>query len=167
MNSESSGAPVRPVLIALFIGLLLGAAAAIVLPRYLGPRLPARFRPGQRVEGIVVDKTLDGDRLLLKVRAGDQMFLSTFFERWKEVDFLVERNDMVTLVVSGGDPFLENPPIEKVRRTDHSTAPAGLEPSHGAETPMSNDVSPEPSPAAADTVQESQMENEPPGGHGG
>ena len=100
MNTESTGAPVRPVMIALFFGLLLGVAATLVVPRWLGPRLPAWFRPGNRVEGVVLDKTLDGDRLLLKVRSDDAIFLATFLERWKEVDFLIETDDVVTLEIA-------------------------------------------------------------------
>lgn len=122
MNTEPSRSIVRPIMVALLFGVLVGVAGTLLVPRWLGPRLPLRFRPGNRVEGRVLDKTLDGDRLLLTIQAGDDKYLSTFFERWKEVDFLVEPQDMVTLVVSGNDPFLENPPIEKVRRPAHSGA---------------------------------------------
>jgi hypothetical protein len=104
----------RAGLIFLF-GVIMGVAGTLVLPRVLGPMLPGSLRDGRIVEGEVVEKVLDGDRLLLKVRTKEESFLATFVRRQKDVNLLVDRGDLVTLEVAGANPFPVDPGIESVR----------------------------------------------------
>lgn len=104
-------------------GVLLGIAGTIVLPRVLGPRLPGALRTGKLMEGRVLAKMQDGNRLLLKVQTDGDVYLATFEQRQREIDLLVDRGDLLTLEVRGTDPFPLEPEIRRVRKPQSASMP--------------------------------------------
>lgn len=109
----------------LLVGLVLGAAAAVVLPPLVSPHLPEAFRSaGEEVSGVVAAKEREANRLLLTVRAEQGAILATFDRRVAEIDLLVDRGDTVTLGVARYQPFVENPVLRGVRKIDSLDAPA-------------------------------------------
>ena len=105
------------VFIALIVGVALGVAGTILLPRYLGDSLPGVLRGSQEtVTGPVLGKQTEQDRLLLTVRADQGAVLATFRARVAEIDLLVAVGDTVTLGVSRYEPFVENPEFLGIRK---------------------------------------------------
>lgn len=100
------------------VGLGLGIAGTLLLPRWLDPYLPTALRSGagEAVEGEVLGKRLEGDRLLLTVETSRGAVLATFGERVAEIDLLVEPGDSVTLGLGRYRPFVEDPSVEGVRK---------------------------------------------------
>jgi cell division septation protein DedD len=119
--------------LALLIGIALGVAGTILVPRWAAPHLPGLFRGGESVGGQVLDKASEPDRLLLKVTTEQGVFLATFTQRQKEIDLLVDPGDTITVNVRRYEPFLENPAIEAVRKPELSSTPE--KPSVESETP--------------------------------
>ena len=73
----------------LILGILVGLAAAVLWPRFVSPRLPAGLRSGlEAVDGAVVRKQRDGERLLLTVDPPQGAALATFTEKVAEIDLL-------------------------------------------------------------------------------
>lgn len=112
-------------LLMLVLGIVLGVAGTILLPRFLGPMLPAGLRPeGESVEGTVVRRLRDENRLLLTINTPQGAALATFTEKVAEIDLLVEEGDAVTLGLGAYEPFVDNPPIRAVRKADPTGSPA-------------------------------------------
>lgn len=100
------------------LGLALGVAGALLAPRFLAPYLPAALRDGgELVEGEVLGKRLDGERLLLTVETPRGAVLATFRDKVAEIDLLVEAGDSVTLGLGRYRPFVNDPALEGVRKT--------------------------------------------------
>ncbi len=122
----------RVRLLMLFLGIVLGVAGTILLPRFLGPLLPAGLRSGgESVEGTVVRRQRDEERLLLTINTPQGAALATFTEKVAEIDLLVEEGDAVTLGLGAYEPFIDNPPIRAVRKVD----PTGEKAVSGVEDP--------------------------------
>jgi len=101
----------------LFIGVALGASGALLGPRLAGPYLPEAIRGKATIlEGEVVRKQREGDRLLLTVVTAEGGILATFRKKVAEVDLLVERGDTLALALRGYEPFVEDPRIARVRK---------------------------------------------------
>jgi hypothetical protein len=103
-------------LFVLVAGIALGIVGTILVSRLAGPDLLSPFEAGGPVEGRVLDKAPEPDRLLLKVETEDGVFLATFTERQTEIDLLVDPGDTITLDAREYQPFLEDPAIERVRK---------------------------------------------------
>jgi hypothetical protein len=101
-------------LVLLLVGVALGAAGAALVSRWVDPGLLAPFRDGEGVEGRVLEKALESDRLLLKIESEHGVFLATFTARQAEIDLLVEPGDTVTLDAREYRPFLEDPTLDRV-----------------------------------------------------
>lgn len=101
-----------------FTGLLLGIAGTILIPRYLGPYLPVALRSGsgEPVEGEVLGKRLEADRLLLTVGTARGAVLATFRNRVAEIDLLIAEGDSIALGLGRYRPFVEDPAVEGVRK---------------------------------------------------
>ncbi len=128
------------------LGLVLGVAGAIFMPRFLGPLLPAGLRSGgEPVEGTVVRRQRDKERLLLTINTPQGAALATFTDKVAEIDLLVEEGDSVTLGMGAYEPFVDNPTIRAVRKAD----PAGSDPT--------------PEPAADSPPMAGPPADEPPG----
>lgn len=101
----------------LLAGLVLGAVGAVVGPDLAGPYLPDVLRPSlEEIQGPVLGKRSDGERLLLTVDTERGAVLATFRERVSEIDLLVEVGDTVTLGLGGYAPLVEDPVLEGVRK---------------------------------------------------
>lgn len=99
------------------LGLALGAVATVAGPRVAAPYLPAALR-GQvePVEGDVVRKQREPDRLLMTVVTPRGAILATFTKRIPEVDLLVAEGDALTLGLRRYEPFVQDPEILSVRK---------------------------------------------------
>lgn len=98
-------------------GLGLGVAIAVVGPRVAGPYLPQTLRgQAEPVEGEVTRKLREPDRLLLTVVTARGAVLATFKKKVAEVDLLVAEGDALTLGLRRFEPFVEDPPIQSVRK---------------------------------------------------
>ncbi len=131
-------------LLTFLLGIVLGGAATIVLPRFVGPLLPAGLMSdAAAVEGTVVKRQRDEDRLLLTINTAQGAALATFTEKVAEIDLLVEEGDSITLALSDYEPFVDNPPIRAVRKA---------EPGPAAESPAASTAPDSGDPDAAPVV---------------
>lgn len=108
----------------LLFGLFLGWLSASLAPKSWQAYIPDALRPGGQVDGVVLEKSTETDRLLLKLTTEQGMILATFSERQEEIDLLVEDGDTVTIRVQRYEPFLEDPPIERVRKPTAPETPS-------------------------------------------
>lgn len=123
MEPESKRKRKSRFLPGLLFGLFLGWLSASLAPKSWQAYIPDALRPGGQVDGVVLEKSTETDRLLLKLTTEQGMILATFSERQEEIDLLVENGDTVTIRVQRYEPFLENPPIERVRKPTAAEAP--------------------------------------------
>ncbi len=108
----------RPVWIALLVGIVLGAAGAVLTPALVSPHLPrSAASNGDGVAGVVVAKSKEADRLLMTVAGRQGAVLVTVTKRIKEIDLLVAVGDSVTLLMSAYKPFVNDPAIGAVHKT--------------------------------------------------
>ena len=114
----------------LLIGMVLGIGLALVVARVAGPYFSEAFSFGPGMEGEVVDKQLEAERLLLRVSTEQGVLVAVFTQNINEIDMLVERGDIVALSIDRYRPFVDNPGIESVQRT----APASQRRGTGAMT---------------------------------
>lgn len=105
------------ILLILLVGMALGVSGTILAPHLVGPYLPEAVRgKTELVEGEVVRKHREPDRLLLTIVTGQGALLATFTQKAKEVELLVEEGDTVTFALRRYAPFVENPVIQGVRK---------------------------------------------------
>ena len=101
----------------LLIGVVLGIGLALVVSRVAGPYFSEVFSFGPGLEGEVVDKELEAERLLLRVSTAQGVLVAVFTENINEINMLVESGDVVALSVDRYQPFVDNPGIESVQRS--------------------------------------------------
>lgn len=116
--------------IGFLVGLAIGVAGMILVPRFADPYLPRALKPAVSVEGKVVAKQREADRLLLTVRTKEGSTLITFTKQIPEIDLLVEDTDTVVLSMKRYRPFVENPEILRVAKKDGEDGPAILMPAN-------------------------------------
>ncbi|UCG76548.1 MAG: hypothetical protein JSV95_04440 [Gemmatimonadota bacterium] len=120
-------------LIVFLVGLVIGVAGTLLLPRYLGPYLPTGMGGGgETLEGPVLGKRQEDGRLLLTVQAAQGAVLATFRERVPEIDLLVDVGDTVSLGVSRYEPFVDDPAFRGIRKAVKDL-PAASRPDAGIE----------------------------------
>jgi hypothetical protein len=101
----------------LLVGVVLGVAAAARGPALLAGYLPHSMNgPTQRIEGEVVRKQREGNRLLVKVATSQGPMLVTFTQKVADLDVLLDPGDVVTLVTAGYATFVDDPTLEGVKR---------------------------------------------------
>lgn len=102
-------------LIAFLLGIGVGVGAPLVAPQLVTPYL-SKIRPAhpESVEGQVVRKQRDPDRLLLTISTRKGVLLATFRKQVEEIDLLVDEGYSVTIRLPEYAPFIENPKIERV-----------------------------------------------------
>lgn len=121
------------ILIPFLLGIGVGVAGALLGPRFAGPYLPEAVRgKTELVEGTVARKQQEPDRLLLTVAAPHGAILATFRKKIAEINLLVEEGDTVTLALSGYQPFVDDPPIERVRKQKPGGSGGGGKPEASA-----------------------------------
>ena len=110
----------------LVVGILLGVGTTTKGPALVAPYLPKSISgQSERIEGEVVRKQREGNRLRLKVATAQGPMLLTFTQKVAELDLLLEPGDRVELLTSGYATFVEDPTLERVKRP----AGAGVAPS--------------------------------------
>ena len=106
-------------LIVFLMGLGIGLSAPSFAPQYLGPYFPKITKSSHHpVEGTVVRKQADPDRVLLTISAKEGAILATFKKKVTEISLLVEEGDTVALDVRVYAPFVNDPPILRVKKPD-------------------------------------------------
>jgi hypothetical protein len=110
----------------LLTGVILGIGAATMGPALVAPYLPKSMSgQGARMEGEVLRKQREANRLLLKVGTAQGPMLVTFTQKVAELDLLLEPGDTVTLLTPGYATFVEDPTLDRVQRSGG----AGVRPS--------------------------------------
>jgi hypothetical protein len=106
---------IRQGVIVLFIGVALGAAGAMFLPKVLAPYLPDSLAGRTAtVRGTVMAKEKKPASLLLTVNTPQGALLATFSRDVDATDLLVGPNDTVDLRIKRYEPFVEDPKIMRV-----------------------------------------------------
>jgi hypothetical protein len=99
------------------IGIVLGVGAMTKGPALVAPYLPKSIiGQSERIDGEVVRKQREGNRLLVKVATAQGPMLVTFTQKVAELDLLLEPGDRVELIASGYATFVEDPILERVKR---------------------------------------------------
>src|SRR5436189_970149 len=107
------------------VGMVVGFGAANRGPALIAPYWPkAASGSGERIEGQVVRKQRDGNRLLVKITTAQGPMLVTFTQKVADLDVLLDAGDTVTLVTEGYSTFVEDPSLERVREPGRGPAPS-------------------------------------------
>lgn len=127
------------ILLTLLVGIALGVGGTLFAPDVADPYLPDTFRvkKAETVDGEVVQKLREGERLRLTVQTTQGSVLATFKKKVSEIDLLVQQGDTVTLALGRYEPFVEDPSIERVRKQEPALRPMvnALSSSPGAAVP--------------------------------
>ena len=101
----------------LVIGAALGVAGTVYVPPRIDPYLPYELRLKSRVvEGQVLQKLREGNRVLVKVQTDQGLILAAFTKRVAEIDLLVEPGATIALSLPNDAPVVDDPAIERVKR---------------------------------------------------
>jgi len=124
--------------VTLLVGIILGFGIATRGPTVIAPYLPKAVGGSSvRVEGQVVRKQRDGNRLLVKVETPQGPMLVVFSEKAPDLDVLLDPGDRITLLTPGGyTTFVDNPALEHVAGSSRSQ-PAAV-PSGSTESPKTS-----------------------------
>jgi len=96
------------------IGMIFGVAGALLAPRWAAPYLPDFLGGAMQVEGEVLEKLSEPDRILVKVSTPEGLILAAFTQNLKELDLLIEEGDSITLALDEYETLVANPPVERV-----------------------------------------------------
>lgn len=100
-----------------------------VAPKYLGSYFPKMVTtPVRQIEGTVVRKQNEADRVLLTISGKEGAILATFQKQVAEISLLIEEGDFITLDVRVYAPFVTDPPILRVKKPEISPPPSPLLP---------------------------------------
>ena len=103
--------------VTLLTGFVLGVGAATRGPALVAPYLPKSVSgENERIEGEVLRKQRESNRLLLKVATAQGPMLVTFTQKVAELDLLLEPGDAVTLITTAYTTFVDDPRLERVKR---------------------------------------------------
>ena len=107
------------------VGVAVGVGAANRGPALIAPYLPkAVSGPGQHLEGQVVRKQRDGNRLLVKITTAQGPMLLAFTQKVADLDVLLDSGDTVTLVTPGYATFVDDPIVERVKDLGRAPSPS-------------------------------------------
>jgi hypothetical protein len=105
-------------------GLVLGGVVAGIGPRVVRPYLPEVLSGKlESVEGEVIRKQREADRVLITIGTPRGAVLATFKKQMPEVDLLVAEGDTVTLGLRRFEPFVEDPVIQRVQKKTRAESP--------------------------------------------
>lgn len=119
------------ILITFLLGLGLGLSLPSLAPQYLDPYVPKMMKPSTaEVKGTVVRKQTDPNRLLLTISSKEGAILATFKKKITEISLLIDEGDTVTFAVKDYAPFVTDPPILRVEKSQDvsQSAPSPSEP---------------------------------------
>jgi hypothetical protein len=109
----------------LLVGVAVGVGVANKGQELIAPYMPkAVSGAGNHIEGQVVRKQRDGNRLLVKVATAQGPMLVTFTQKVADLDVLLDSGDTVTLLTSGYATFVDDPILERVKEPDRGQPPA-------------------------------------------
>jgi hypothetical protein len=107
------------------VGIVVGIGAASRGPALIAPYLPkAVSGPSEHIEGQVVRKQRDGNRLLVKITTAQGPMLVTFTQKVADLDVLLDAGDTVTLVSPGYATFVDDPILERVKEPARAQSPS-------------------------------------------
>src|SRR5262245_26987224 len=105
-------------------------------PALLNAYLPKAINgPGERIEGEVVRKQRDGNRLLVKITTLQGPALVTFTQKVADLDVLLDPGDTVILASTGYATFIDDPVLERVQRGGALKPPFSAAPPGSAQSP--------------------------------
>jgi hypothetical protein len=123
------------LLVVFLVGLGLGAGGILYGPSVAAPYLPDSILGKPTVvDGTVLRKQREGDRLLVTVSTPQGAVLATFTRNAAAVDLLVAEGDTLTLALRGYQAFVDDPSIRRVRKPESPGAGTGA-PSPSAPAP--------------------------------
>ena len=106
------------------VGVAVGIGAAHRGPALIAPYLPKSVSGvGGKIEGQVVRKQRDGNRLLVKITTAQGPMLVTFTQKAPDLDVLLDNGDTVTLVTPGYATFVDDPIVEHVKAAGQTPSP--------------------------------------------
>jgi len=107
------------------VGVVVGVGLANRGPALITPYLPkSAGGSGEHIEGRVVRKQRDGNRLLVKITTAQGPMLVTFTQKVADLDVLLDTGDTVTLVTAGYATFVDDPALERVKEPTRVPAPS-------------------------------------------
>jgi hypothetical protein len=110
---------------AFLVGAVVGAGLMNQGSALITPYLPiAVSAPGERLEGQVVRKQREGNRLLVKVSTPQGPMLATFTEKVADLDVLLDNGDTVTLLTHGYATFVHDPVLARVKEPARAQSPS-------------------------------------------
>ena len=105
--------------------ILIGTFIVVVVSGFsVASRGPALIAPyvhkasrgaGEHIEGQVVRKQREGNRLLVKISTAQGPMLVTFTQKVADLDVLLDPGDIVTLMIPGYATFVEDPVFERIK----------------------------------------------------
>ena len=130
----------RVTILAFAAGVAAGTAGTIYGPELIAPYLPeALQRKTPSLQGTVVVEKREGDLLFLRIQTQEGAILATFKEKVAATEILISEGDLITLRLRGYKPFVEDPVIARVRKTESSQQ-------HSEPTPPLPDNKQQPEP---------------------
>jgi hypothetical protein len=109
--------------VTLLVGFVLGVGAAMRGPEFVAPYLPRSVGgPGERLDGQVVRKQRDGNRLLVKVATAQGPMLVSFTQKAADLDVLLDPGDTVTFTTKGYATFVDDPGVERVKGSERTAS---------------------------------------------
>ncbi len=120
---------IRSLVVTLIAGILLGIAGTIYLPDAVlpsvRPYLPESFTGKETmVKGIVLTKQRTAKALLLTANTSQGAVLATITKGIEEVDLLVGPGDTIDFTLKTYNPFIYNPKITKVVKSEQTPVPS-------------------------------------------
>ena len=107
------------------IGVVVGLGVANRGSALIAPYFPkGGSGSGERIEGQVVRKQREGNRLLVKVSTARGPMLVTFTQKVADLDVLLDPGDTVTLMIPHYATFVEDPVFEQIKEPGRAKAPS-------------------------------------------
>ncbi len=104
-------------LVALVVGFIVGVVLMAVKPEIIQQAVPFNLRKNiKSVQGRVIAKGQDGNKLLVTVDTPEGVVLVTFTRKVPEINLLVEKGDLITLGLPEYEPFVTDPILKRVRK---------------------------------------------------
>src|SRR5262245_455275 len=106
------------------IGVVVGFSVANRAPALIAPYVhKASSGTGEHIEGQVVRKQREGNRLLVKINTTQGPMLVTFTQKVADLDVLLDPGDTVTLMIPGYATFVEDPVFERIKAAPSAKTP--------------------------------------------
>ncbi len=107
------------------VGVLVGVGLANRGRALIAPYLPkASSGPGEHLEGQVIRKQRNGNRLLVKISTAQGPMLVTFTQKVADLEVLLDAGDTGTLVTPSYATFVEDPILERVKEPAGARTPS-------------------------------------------